>query len=301
MQWKFLIIHIPIRLITGSWWRDIKIGENIYKLILLDTNALREIITNTYLSEKGFFLNFFGGEILYAPCFSIYNVIELMPYRNIYEQLLDFFSKVPCLMIFPAKTIIQEEYKQYISGQPLQITNQISNAFTPAINNRSNNCRKFFEDMQHNTKLMQTIQSEVARLPSVASSWEQQRIDAKQLLKNMRLPSNMIDEKFYVTQEREIIIKDLKNWDITPKETVDITALPSLRIMEFSQFNRIHMTNKKVLPNDVMDIKISCIIPYVDAVVTENFQADVYKKARKLIPQINQLEIYTLRDIRMSE
>lgn len=270
-------------------------------MILLDTNALREIITNTYLSEKGFFLNFFGGEILYAPCFSIYNVIELMPYRNIYEQLLDFFSKVPCLMIFPAKTIIQEEYKQYISGQPLQITNQISNAFTPAINNRSNNCRKFFEDMQHNTKLMQTIQSEVARLPSVASSWEQQRIDAKQLLKNMRLPSNMIDEKFYVTQERETIIKDLKNWDITPKETVDITALPSLRIMEFSQFNRIHMTNKKVLPNDVMDIKISCIIPYVDAVVTENFQADVYKKARKLIPQINQLEIYTLRDIRMSE
>lgn len=89
----------------------------------------------------------------------------------------------------------------------------------------------------------------------MAISWEQQRIDAKQLLKNMRLPPNMIDEKFYVTQERETIIKDLKNWDITPKETVDITALPSLRIMEYSQFNHIHMTNEKVFPNDVMNIK----------------------------------------------
>lgn len=80
-----------------------------------------------------------------------------MPYRDIYEQFLDFFSKVPCLMIFPAETIIQEEYKQYIKGQPLQIANQIENAFTPIINSRSNNCRKFFEDMEHNTKLMQII------------------------------------------------------------------------------------------------------------------------------------------------
>lgn len=32
----------------------IKIGQNTYKLILIDTNALREIVTNTNLSGKGF-------------------------------------------------------------------------------------------------------------------------------------------------------------------------------------------------------------------------------------------------------
>lgn len=37
----------------------------------------------------------------------------------------------------------------------------------------------------------------------------------------------------------------------------------------------------------------------IDAVITENFQADVYKKAKKLIPQIKELKIYRLKDIRM--
>ncbi|MBK1811533.1 hypothetical protein JHL18_12970 [Clostridium sp. YIM B02505] len=278
-----------------------KIGENIYKLILLDTNALREIVTNTNLSGEGFFSKFFKGKDLYAPCFSIYNVIELMPYEDIYEKFLDFFSKVPSLMIYPAKTIIQEEYQKYLNGQTLQITNKIANVFSPLVNNESYNCKKFFEKIKCNTKLMKTIQDEIAQLSSVAKSWEQQRLDSRKILNNMKLSSEIIDEKFYKMQERETIIKDLSNWGIKPQKTIDITALNSLRIMEYSQFNRVYMTNKKVLPNDVMDIKISCIIPYIDAVITENFQANIYIKARKLIPRLNKLEIYTLRDIRMNE
>lgn len=63
------------------------IGVNDYKLILLDTNAIREIVTNTNMSEKGFLERFFAcSSDAYAPCFSIYNVIELMPYQDIYEK-----------------------------------------------------------------------------------------------------------------------------------------------------------------------------------------------------------------------
>jgi len=47
-----------------------------------------------------------------------------------------------------------------------------------------------------------------------------------------------------------------------------------------------------------MDITISCIVPYLDAIITEGFQADVYKKAKRFIPQLSNLEIYTLKDIR---
>ena len=72
-------------------------------------------------------------------------------------------------------------------------------------------------------------------------------------------------------------------------------------MMEYSQFFRIFKTQKNIKPNDVMDVLISSIAPYVDAVITENFQADVYKKAKKLIPQIKELEIYRLKDIRMED
>lgn len=74
-------------------------------------------------------------------------------------------------------------------------------------------------------------------------------------------------------------------------------------MMEYSQFLRIFKTQKTIKPNDVMDVLISSIAPYVDAVIiiTENFQAGVYKKAKKFIPQIKELEIYRLKDIRMKD
>ena len=72
-------------------------------------------------------------------------------------------------------------------------------------------------------------------------------------------------------------------------------------MMEYSQFLRIFKTQKTIKSNDVMDVLISSIAPYVDAVITENFQADVYKKAKKLIPQIKELEIFRLKDIRITE
>ncbi|MCC2255253.1 hypothetical protein LKD70_12625 [Ruminococcus sp. CLA-AA-H200] len=75
-----------------------EIGQNTYKLILLDTNVLREIVRNTNLAGKGFLQKFFSGKDKYAPCFSIYNALELMPYEDIFEDFLEFFSSIPCLM-----------------------------------------------------------------------------------------------------------------------------------------------------------------------------------------------------------
>lgn len=272
-----------------------KIGGNEYKLIFLDTNAIREIVRNTKLSGKGFFERYFGGEILYAPCFSIYNVIELMPYKDIYECFLEFFSTVPCLMMYPQSSIIKAEYSKYIKGETLEITNEIAYAFTPIIGQERISFRIFIEKIKDDGQL---IKDEVDALKVVAQCWKEQRINSIKILKKMNLSLNIIDDKFYKAQEKEMIIKDIRNQGIKPIDNIDITLLPSMRIMAYSQFNRVHMTKKDIVANDVMDVKISCIIPYIDAVITENFQADVYKKARKLIPQLKKLEVFTLKDIR---
>jgi len=93
------------------------IGANDYKLILLDTNAIREIVTNTNMSGKGFLERFFAcSSDAYAPCFTIYNVIELMPYQDIYEKFLEFFSTIPCLVVFTVKSIFQREVECYLEG-----------------------------------------------------------------------------------------------------------------------------------------------------------------------------------------
>lgn len=278
-----------------------RLGKNDYKLILLDTNALREIVTNANMCGKGFLEKFFMGYHLYAPCFSIYNAVELMPYQDIFNKFLDFFSFIPCLMFFPAKSIILEEYKYYQHNQPLQITNQIANAFSPVIDNDSYNCRKFFVKLIHNKELIRTIENEILGLSETALTWQRQRENAAQLLTQMGYPLNMIDEKYYKFNENETIEKDLKNWDIKSEKAIDISRFPSLRIMAYSQFNRVYLTKKEIKPNDVMDITINCVVPYVDAVITESFQANVLNKAKSFIPQIKSLEVYTLKDIRLKD
>lgn len=275
------------------------IGSNDYKLILLDTNAIREIVTNTNFSGKGFLQRFFAQKsTLYAPCFSIYNVIELMPYQDIYERFLDFFSLVPCFMIFPVKNIFQKEVECLFGKKEFTLDNKIVNAFTPYGIDENYNCRRFFEKLVEDKELMDNIKLEVKQFSSIAVAWEERRISAEYLLKSQHLPFNIIDEKYYRAQEKDTIIKDLKNYGIEVLAGTDISKLPASRIMEYSQFVRIFQTHKKIKANDVMDIQITCIVPYLDAVITENFQADIYKKAKSIIPQLKELEIYTLRDIR---
>ena len=275
------------------------IGSNNYKLILLDTNAIREIVTNTNLSGKGFLEKFFAQlSDAYAPCFSIYNVIELMPYQDIYEKFLEFFSVIPCLMMFSVKNIFQKEVECYLEGKDFVIDNHIANAFTPYVLKDNYNCKNFFDNLTKDTSLMANIESEVTVFSSIASEWGKRREKIEDMLKTLNLPLNMIDEKFYRTQEKDTIIKDLMNYGIAIPFEAEILKLPASRVMEFSQFVRIYRTRKNIKPNDVMDIQISCVVPYVDAVITENFQADVYKKAKHFIPQLRKLEIYTLKDIR---
>jgi hypothetical protein len=56
--------------------------------------------------------------------------------------------------------------------------------------------------------------------------------------------------------------------------------------------------NRRPVPQDVFDVLISTPTPYVDVVVTENMQAEILRKARKVFPTVRDVDAYTLRDLR---
>lgn len=62
----------------------------------------------------------------------------------------------------------------------------------------------------------------------------------------------MIDEKYYKYNEEEMILKDLGFNGIFINSNFSIEKFPGARIMEYSQFNRIHMSKKYITANDVM-------------------------------------------------
>lgn len=197
-----------------------------------------------------------------------------------------------------SKKIVQREVECCLRETDFVIDGYIANAFSSLGQKDNYNCKSFFNGIVKDLTLMDNIKNEVKMFSSIASDWENRRKKADTMLKAQHLPLNMINEKFYRTQEKDTIIKDLTNYGIKVPLDIEIFKLPASRMMEFSQFVRIYQTRKKIKPNDVMDIQISCIVPYVNAVITENFQADVYKKAKHFIPQLENLEIYTLKDIR---
>lgn len=154
------------------------IGSKEYKLILLDTNALREIVTNTNLAGKGFLEKFFVQTTeLYAPCFSIYNVIELMPYKDIYEKFLEFFSVVSCFMIFPIKNIFSKEVKCMLCEDRFVIDNKIANAFTPLRSEENYNFKIFLGKIDK--EIMNNVKLELAQFSAIAIDWEKRRMEAE--------------------------------------------------------------------------------------------------------------------------
>lgn len=275
-----------------------KIGNNQYKTILLDTNILREIILDNNGCRKGFFMKFFSSDVKYAPCFSIYNVIELKPYQDIYNSFIEFFSIIPCLMLFPYKNVLQAEYLAHMNNQAVSINNQIANAFTPARDDISYNIKNFLNKLWNESDLIPILEDEIRGLEDVAKAWNNQREEAKEMLSKLGITENIIDENYYRQVEKDTILKDIKVNGLAVTNNIDIAKFPGMRVAEYSQFNRVHQSKKLIKQNDVMDIKISYAIPYVDAVITENYQAEIYKKAKRLIKEIKDLEVYRLKDIR---
>lgn len=273
------------------------LNQDEYKLLLLDTNILREIITNKQ-SEKNLLKIFVADKENYAFCFSIYNIIELKPYKDLFAKFIELFSILPCFMIYPFKNIIQHEWFAYQNHAKMEIDHNIANAFSPLGKAESFHLKLFIDKLLEEP-MTQIIENELHGLADVATSWEKQRKQLIRSLSTTGYSKNIIDDKFFLFQEKQSIMALLKNLNIKADNLLDYQKFPAARIMLYSQFRRVHFTQKLIKKNDVMDIKISSILPYVDAVVTESFQADVCKKAKRIISDMKDLEIYTLADIRL--
>jgi len=118
------------------------------------------------------------------------------------------------------------------------------------------------------------------------------------MLRKFNITKDKDFENIYLISEKDIIIKDLHVEKVHLKNANDYINFPSLRMQEYSQYQRSYLSKKPLTNNDVMDIKMSAYYPYVDAVITEGVQANICRKAKNVIPEMKDLEVYTVKDIR---
>lgn len=252
------------------------VNGHIRDLVLLDTNIIREIIRNldkedkSNIISKNLFSNFSPDK--YGFCISIYSTFELLPYDDIYMCFLDMFSIYPFFLIKPFNMIEEEEKNAASENKDLQINN-LAYAITPATKDKEWQFRNVSYHLIENNEIYKPdyIREE---LEDIVNHWKK---DKNKVNKLMETVSSMykkdIEENFHT---------------------------PSQKILKYSYYSRI-FDNRKISPSDVMDVRISAIAPYVDVVITEKYQAGVFRQAQNKIDEIQNLRIYTLKDLKHEE
>jgi hypothetical protein len=180
----------------------------------------------------------------------------------------------------------------YKEKRTLLLDGNVMRAFTPMGKDDGYDFGLFINSFEKQLKKL--LDNEKNELATVISEWEVKRIEFDEL----KIESDKQREQLFIALEKPTIIKDLFVENIKLSNKDDYRFFPSLRMVEFSLFQRAQLTKKPLKINDVMDCMISAFIPHVDAIITESFQANVCKKAKNHIPEMKNLEIYTLRDIR---
>src|SRR3972149_9569875 len=89
----------------------ITINGNNYKLCLIDTNVVSEILKHPDVVYKRISEKLNPG--IYIPCFSLYTILELRQKKQIYEKFLKLFSLLPCMVLKSLDQLFQEELKSY--------------------------------------------------------------------------------------------------------------------------------------------------------------------------------------------
>ncbi len=264
-----------------------------YKLCLLDTNAISEILKNPKVEGRGYIEKF--PPSTHVPCFTIYNFIELRRNQRVYQKFLNFFSHYPIFLTKTQSMILNEEIRVYNSNDDIIIQ---FNAFTPLGKDDSYNLRLFIEKVFENEQIRELETSWRKNETETLNNWI--------ATKNNFIPSNKYpntnDAEKYIEQAGLPTLMRLEmNWCkrmIEKKMVPDIDKFHSVKIMLYSLYYRLYDPSWKAKPSEVTDISIISTAPYVDTFVTEKFQVNIMKKIKNKVKNLNKLEIKRIRDIR---
>jgi hypothetical protein len=82
-------------------------------------------------------------------------------------------------------------------------------------------------------------------------------------------------------------------------DAVEIDALPSLKASLYTVLHKFYSDRtRKPTRSDAFDIIIAAATPYVEAIITENHQAEALRKTMNRDDFISGLKVFTLRDFR---
>lgn len=277
---------MPVTLPNGS----------TYKLCLLDTNALSEIVKYPTVVGRGYIERF--PPTMYVPCFTVYNLIELRRNADVFQKFTKFFSIYPSFITQPFQVILDAEVR---SGGRSSVNSILFRAFTPFGPDASFNLESFIADLFTASKIAQLELGWRTRNQSVLNTWLMNKANFNP---DASIPNAADADRFVNDATVDTLCQlypHVVQTSIINDSIPQSLRFPSIQIMLYSQYYRIFDPTWTANDQEVTDVCIAASAPYVDAIVTERFQAEIYKKVHRKVEGLDRVLFAKLRDIRYSK
>lgn len=273
----------------------LKLGPKDYPLCLLDTNAVSEVLKHRDREFRNYLDWSLGTTPIHVPTFSLFTVLELRRSPALYEKFTEVFKVVPCAVLKSYSQLVHDEIDAYPDPShvdPCAIT------FAGPLAGDANLAAvldHYFrsDEGQDRERMWNAGQAEI--VSGICS----------------RVPNFPPKNKTYTPREVRTFLEiagfvQIAYHDVAfaqhvvdSGEAVEIDAFPAVKAVGFTVFHKFYVDKARApSDSDAFDLIISSAAPYVEAIVTENHQAEVLRKTQRRDDFISHLRIFTLGDFR---
>ena len=263
-----------------------------YKLCLLDTNALSEIVKHPTNEGRGYIERFSPEE--YVPCLTVYNLIEIRRDPDVFRKFAAFFKVYPSFLVKPFQQILEAEIAAM--GRAA-VTDVLLQAFTPLGSDSSYDFVSFIDRLFADPAIRQLELQWRTHDQDVLDTWQRNKANFAPV---SSVPTARDAQRFVHDACIDTLCQihpQFVQASIQADDVSVLQTLPSVQVMLYSQYYRIVDPSWKLDNQEATDVYIASASPYVDAVVTERRQAELYKKVQKHVNGMN-IDVATLRHIR---
>lgn len=269
-------------------------NNKIYKLVLLDTNALSEIVENRDGSGMGFTQKYPSES--FAPAFTVYNLIEMRRSEKVFNNFIKFFSRYPCFLLKTQDMIFQSEIENYYNAENISI---LFNAFSSFAKDDSYSLTKFVKHLFSTSEMIELEKNWRNFESDTLESWIRNKDNFEA---SVKFPNNEDANKYLEDAELQTMclkFPDFVRTTLNKKEDIDFNKFPALKVVLYSIYYRLYNPSWGKSLSDVTDVLIMTAAPYVDAIVTEKYQANIFDKIKNLVTELSDVEIHKLSHIRV--
>lgn len=270
------------------------VNGTTYNLGLLDTGVISELLKNR--NEERLALTRLIIDRPMIPCISIWSILELRQTQQLYSKFIELFSVVPFILVRDPINLLQDEIKSF--PDPSQV-DPVAFAFSMFNPDPDARLGTFMGRLFANPKVRQSE-------GSWNSKWKSDSLRAMLDLRRNFQPENerytaRDAARFVELAVPQYVTSQAPRWvkrTIKRGEFPRADAFPSVKMSLFTVFYRFYAEHREPEEQDVFDILIGNVAPYLDGVITENFQAEIYRKVKRRDPFLRHLLVETVSVLR---